>query len=155
MILSLGKSCVCLKRDWRSSNKKVLSEEIWFNNLCHSPKTHFKKTIKDNNSKEKPVDFKQYLIDEISKIFNLYEPLDIYNKILFELFNTEEDAEFFRDLGKLETSDIYIKLHNYQKLGVVNLIKILNDYNGALLADALGLGKTRTSLQSLTQLVEF
>lgn len=78
----------------------------WFEQLWHSPKAHLKKTIKDNNGKEKTVDFKQYLIDEISKIFKLYEPLDIYHKILFELFNTEEDAEFLIDLGKLETSEI-------------------------------------------------
>jgi ERCC4-related helicase len=118
----------------------------WFNNLWDSPKAHLKKTIKDNNGKEKTVNFKQYLIDEISKIFKIYEPLDIFHKILFELFNTEEDAEFLRDLGKLESSEIYKKLHKYQRLGAVNLIKILNDFNGALLADAVGLGKTWTTL---------
>jgi superfamily II DNA or RNA helicase len=118
----------------------------WFNNLWDSPKAHLKKTIIDTNGKEKSVDFKQYLIDEISKIFKLYEPIDIYHKILFELFNSDDDVDFLRDLGKLETSEIYKKLHVYQRLGAINLIKILNKYNGALLADAVGLGKTWTTL---------
>jgi ERCC4-related helicase len=118
----------------------------WFNNLWDSPKAHLKKTIIDANGKEKAVDFKQYLIDEISKIFKLYEPIDIYHKILYELFNTEEDSDFIKDIGKLENSVIFDKLHLYQKLGAVNLIKILDKYNGALLADAVGLGKTWTTL---------
>jgi SNF2 family DNA or RNA helicase len=37
---------------------------------------------------------------------------------------------------------IYRKLFSFQQTGVVNLIKILNKYNGAILADAVGLGKT-------------
>jgi len=120
--------------------------KLWFENLWNSEKAHFKKTIKDENGREKKVDFKQYLIDEISKIFKEYLPLDIYHKVLFELFDSEEDAEFLRELGRLETSEIYKALFNYQRLGAINLIKTLNKFNGALLADAVGLGKTWTTL---------
>ena len=118
----------------------------WFEELWNSDKAYLKKTIKDDNGKEKKVDFKQYLIDEISKIFKIYNPSDIYYKVLFELFDTEEDADFLREIGRLEESEIYKSLFNYQRLGAITLIKTLNKFNGALLADAVGLGKTWTTL---------
>jgi superfamily II DNA or RNA helicase len=120
--------------------------KTWFEDLWNKPQAHSIKTIKDDNNKEKKVDFKQYLIDEISKIFKVYEPLDIYHKILFELFNEEQDPDFQRDLGRLETSQIHKHLYPFQKNGVENLLKTLNKYNGAILADAVGLGKTWTTL---------
>lgn len=120
--------------------------KLWFENLWNSEKAHLKKTIKDEKGKEIKVDFKKYLIEEISKIFKSYLPIDIYQKVLFELFDTEEDAEFSREIGRLETSEIYKTLFNYQRLGAINLIKTLNKFDGALLADAVGLGKTWTTL---------
>jgi superfamily II DNA or RNA helicase len=119
----------------------------WFNNLWDSPKAHLKKTIIDSKGKEKHIDFKQYLIDEISKIFKLYEPIDIYHKILFELFNEDNDSpEIEKQLIKLEDTIIYNKLYDFQKGGVRSLIRMLNKYNGAILADAVGLGKTWSAL---------
>ena len=118
----------------------------WFEDLWKKDQASFYKKIIDENGKEKKVKFKEYLIDEISKIFKLYDPIDIYNKILFELFNIEEDEDFQKDLGKLESSKIYPKLYPFQQIGVVNLIKILNKNNGAILADAVGLGKTWSTL---------
>jgi superfamily II DNA or RNA helicase len=119
----------------------------WFEDLWHKPQASLIKTIKDENGIEHKVDFKQYLIDEISKIFKVYAPLDIYEKMLFELFKTpDKDENFAKDLGKLENSKVYHKLFEFQKLGVINLIKMLNTYNGAILADAVGLGKTWTAL---------
>ncbi len=118
----------------------------WFENLWNNDKASSTKTIIDQNGKLQKVDFKKYLINEISKIFKEYIPLDIYNKILYELFNIDEDPEFQKDLGKLETSVIYKKLYPFQQSGVINLIKILNKYNGSILADAVGLGKTWTTL---------
>lgn len=118
----------------------------WFEELWSSDKAYLKKTIKDDNGKEKKVDFKQYLIDEISKILKIYNPSDIYYKVLFELFDSEEDADFLREIGRLEESEIYKSLFNYQRLGAITLIKTLNKFNGALLADAVGLGKTWTTL---------
>jgi superfamily II DNA or RNA helicase len=120
--------------------------KTWFENLWNNDKASSTKTIIDQNGKLQKVDFKKYLIDEISKIFKEYIPLDIYNKILFELFNIDDDPEFQKDLGKLETSVVYKKLYPFQQSGVINLIKILNKYNGSILADAVGLGKTWTTL---------
>lgn len=123
----------------------------WFEDLWKKPQAHKEKTlISEDGSKEK-IDFKQYLINEIEKIFVQYSPREIYYKILFELFGSQildeqNDPEFNRQIGRLENSVIYNLLYEFQKKGVLSLIKMLQKYNGAILADAVGLGKTWTAL---------
>lgn len=119
----------------------------WFNDLWNRPQAHSKKTLIDENGKLSQKDFKQYLIDEISKLFEVYTPEQIYYKILFELFHKEQDnPEVEKQLIKLEDTIIYNKLYDFQKGGVKSLIRMLNKYNGAILADAVGLGKTWSAL---------
>jgi ERCC4-related helicase len=119
----------------------------WFNNLWDRPQAHSKKTLIDENGKLSQKDFKQYLIDEISKLFEVYSPEQIYYKILFELFHKEQDnPEVEKQLIKLEDTIVYNKLYDFQKGGVNSLIRMLNKYNGAILADAVGLGKTWSAL---------
>jgi len=109
------------------NNNQYKELREWFENLWKSPKAH---------------DFKQYLIKEISKIFEQYLPNDIYLKILAEM-NLETNIEIETTLGK---SKIYNALYDFQKAGVVSLVKMLEQNNGAILADAVGLGKTWTAL---------
>ncbi len=123
----------------------------WFNELWKKPQAHNNKFLKDENGKEYRVPFKQYLIDEIKKIFTEYTPRQLYYKILFELFGDElllekSNPEFNRQIGRLENTEIYNSLYEFQKKGVLSLIKMLQKYNGAILADAVGLGKTWTAL---------
>lgn len=98
----------------------------------------------------KQVDVKQFFIQEIEKIFRKYTPEEIYYKILFELFNADLDLdggiEHRQDMQLLQTSVIWKTLFNYQQKGVISLIKMLRKYNGAILADAVGLGKTFSAL---------
>lgn len=119
----------------------------WFNDLWNKPQAHSKKTLIDENGKLSKKDFKEYLIEEISKLFEVYSPEQIYYKILFELFHKEQDnAEVEKQLIKLEDTVVYNKLYDFQKGGVNSLIRMLNKYNGAILADAVGLGKTWSAL---------
>lgn len=119
----------------------------WFNDLWNRPQAHSKKTLIDENGKLSQKDFKQYLIDEISKLFEVYTPEQIYYKILFELFHKEQDnPEVEKQLIKLEDTVVFNKLYDFQKGGVNSLIRMLNKYNGAILADAVGLGKTWSAL---------
>lgn len=46
----------------------------------------------------------------------------------------------------MERTVIYQKLYDFQKKGVLSLIRMLQKYNGAVLADAVGLGKTWSAL---------
>ncbi len=123
----------------------------WFENLWVRPQAHKDKTIIYNDGTKTKVDFKEYLIHEIEKIFIKYTPREIYFKILFELFGLqlieqENDPDFSRQVGRLENSVIYNALYDFQKKGVLSLIRMLQKYNGAILADAVGLGKTWSAL---------
>lgn len=123
----------------------------WFDALWVRPQAHEKKTITDPEGKQTKVDFKVYLIGEIERIFIKYTPRDIYYKILFELFGQQyvdelEDPEFNRQVGRLENSVVYNTIYDFQKKGVLSLIRMLQRYNGAILADAVGLGKTWSAL---------
>ena len=119
----------------------------WFNDLWIKPQAHKEKTLINDVGKTYKVPFKQYLIDQISKLFVDYTPEQIFYKILYELFNKEEeDPEFKRDFGKLENTKIFEKLYPFQKTGVESLVKMLKKFNGAILADAVGLGKTWSAL---------
>lgn len=123
----------------------------WYDNLWTRPQAHMEKTIIHNDGTKTKVDFKEYLIQEIEKIFIKYTPREVYFKILFELFGSqlieqENDPDFSRQVGRLENSLIYNALYDFQKKGVLSLIRMLQKYNGAILADAVGLGKTWSAL---------
>ena len=132
-----------------NSQYKELVE--WFETLWHKPQAHDKKTILAKDGTSTKVDFKQYLIEAIAKIFIEYSPRDIYYKILFELFGNqileiENDPEFNRQVGRLENTAVFNALYDFQKKGVLSLIRMLQKYDGAILADAVGLGKTWSAL---------
>lgn len=97
------------------------------------------------------VDVKKHLIELITNLWKPWEPIDLYYKVLYELFKDDllafsTDAEFKREIAHLEETIIYKTLFPYQQKGVISLIKMLQKFNGALLADAVGLGKTWTAL---------
>jgi ERCC4-related helicase len=123
----------------------------WFEKLWYRKEAHPEKTIVHEDGSKSKLDFKLYLIQEIERIFKKYTPRDIYFKILFELFGSnileeENDPDFSRQVGRLENSVIYNTLYDFQKKGVLSLIRMLQKYNGAILADAVGLGKTWSAL---------
>ena len=96
------------------------------------------------------ISVKDYFIRMIEDYFKQYTPEEIYYKILYELFNADIDIEnsleHRQEMARLETSVIWNTLFSYQQKGVISLIKMLRNYNGAILADAVGLGKTFSAL---------
>lgn len=123
----------------------------WFNELWEKPQAHKFKTISKTDGKTEKIDFKEYLIQQIEQIFIKYTPKELYYKVLFELFGSQlmedqDNPDFNRQVGRLENSTVYNTLYDFQKKGVLSLIKMLQKYNGAILADAVGLGKTWTAL---------
>lgn len=120
----------------------------WFNELWDSASDTI--PVNRNKPKGERIPIKKYFIRQIDDFFRKYTPEEIYYKILFELFNSdiELDAsiEHRQDLSLLQTSTIWKTLFNYQQKGVISLIKMLRKYNGAILADAVGLGKTFSAL---------
>lgn len=123
----------------------------WFDSLWVRPQAHIEKTLVSPDGTNTKIDFKQYLINEIERIFIKYTPRELYYKVLFELFGnqlleTENDPDFNRQIGRLENSVVFNTLYEFQKKGVLSLIRMLQKYNGAILADAVGLGKTWSAL---------
>lgn len=135
----------------RGKNGNFSDLATWFDEIWHKPQAHSEKTIREANGKIRKVDFKKYLIDEILRIFIPYTPEVIYYKMLFELFGEQvladkENLDLSRKLGRLENTIIYKSLYEFQQKGVLSLIQMLQKYDGAILADAVGLGKTWSAL---------
>lgn len=108
-----------------------------------------KVTVKENGRNVKK-EVKQYFIDIIQNLYRDYTPRDIYYKILYELFNSDIEATFHDSTDKrivrLEETVIWNTLFDYQRKGVKSLIQMLTKHDGAILADAVGLGKTFSAL---------
>lgn len=118
----------------------------WFKALWSCPQAHDDKLVDGQK-----IPFKTYLINEIRRLFVTYTPKELYYKVLFELFGSQvmegaADPNFNRQIGRLENTIIYRDLYEFQRKGALSLIKMLQKYNGAILADAVGLGKTWTAL---------
>ena len=123
------------------------SARKWFRNLWNRKECkEYIRTLEDPKKL-----FKQYLIDRIQSLFVEYSPKDIYHKILFELYKDQLDDLVFdattkKEIKNLEQTGIWRTLFPFQKSGVMSLIRMLQKYNGAILADAVGLGKTFSAL---------
>lgn len=120
----------------------------WFEDIW---KTAKEKIQDPTNPTAGLISVKDYFIRMIEEYFRKYTPEEIYYKILYELFKADLDLdgssiEHQQDMSLLQTSEIWRTLFNYQQKGVISLIKMLRKYNGAILADAVGLGKTFSAL---------
>lgn len=122
----------------------------WFDDVWKYMAKEEVKAILDDRNKKETINVKEFFIRKIKEYYKKYTPEDIYYKILFELFNGDIDIdnsiEHRQDMSLLQTSVIWKTLFNYQQKGVISLIKMLRKYNGAILADAVGLGKTFSAL---------
>ena len=120
----------------------------WFEDIWDMAKDKIKDPEKSGSE---IISVKDYFIRMIEEYFRKYTPEEIYYKILYELFKADLELngtsiEHQQDMSLLQTSEIWRTLFNYQQKGVISLIKMLRKYNGAILADAVGLGKTFSAL---------
>jgi len=123
----------------------------WFEQLWNKEEANITKTIINEKGEKSRIPFKEYLINEIQKIVKVYTPRDLYYKVLWELFGAEtlleaNNPEFSREIGHLENTAIYETLYEFQRKGVISMIQMLQNHKGAILADAVGLGKTWSAL---------
>ncbi len=131
------------KHDYEDEFKKLKN---WFQDLWDNVAQY--RIQLPNKTK---VDVKEYIIDLIKDLYKEYTPHDLYYKVLYEMFKDDllefsGNEEFKREIAHLEETIIYRSLFHYQQKGVISIIKMLQKYNGAILADAVGLGKTWTAL---------
>ena len=128
-----------------------VSHRKWFDELWKDIKDYEFIPSDPENPKSEKIPVKQYFINLIADtILRKYTPEEIYYKILFEYFKSEidiESPEMKKDIDLLQNTVIYKDtLFDYQQKGVISLIQMLEKYNGAILADAVGLGKTFSAL---------
>ncbi len=129
------------------SDKNFSDLSDWFSNLWNRIAMERIHVIENGSKVVKTA--KQHFIDLISRLFHDYTPLEIYYKILFTLFidQIENSPLLAGQTGtRFADSEIFKTLFNYQKRGAISLVNMLTAYNGAILADAVGLGKTFTAL---------
>ncbi len=109
--------------------------------------SQFDKLWENGNEVE---DITNSIIDYLSSCYKENSPEFIYFIILYNIFK-----EFLQDLDEdympneatgFKDSLIWNKLYNFQKDGAVGIINKLEKYNGCILADSVGLGKTFTAL---------
>ena len=90
------------------------------------------------------------VIDNITAAYNENSPDFIYFVTLYNIFN-----EFLEDISEdvlpneatgFKESKIWNMLYNFQKDAALAIINKLEKYNGCILADSVGLGKTFTAL---------
>lgn len=102
------------------------------------------------NDKVKLQEVTDEVIDNITAAYNENSPDFIYFVTLYNIFN-----EFLEDVSEdnlpneatgFKESKIWSMLYNFQKDAVLAIISKLEKYNGCILADSVGLGKTFTAL---------
>lgn len=102
------------------------------------------------NDKNKLQDVTDIVIDNMTTVYNENSPESIYFLVLYHVF-----SEFLNDISTDELpneatgfkqSKIWNMLYDFQRDAVLAIINKLERYNGCILADSVGLGKTFTAL---------
>lgn len=99
---------------------------------------------------EKMQDVTAEVIDSITTVYRENPPEFIYYITLYHIFNAflddvSEDVLPNEKTGFMESA-IWQKLYRFQKDAALAIINKLEQYNGCILADSVGLGKTFTAL---------
>ena len=102
------------------------------------------------NDKDKLQDVTDVVLENITTAYNENSPELIYYITLYNVFN-----EFLEDVSEdvlpneatgFKNSKIWNMLYDFQKDAALAIINKLEKYNGCILADSVGLGKTFTAL---------
>ena len=94
-------------------------------------------------------DYKNELLKSLEFVYKEHSPEFLYYFTLNELFGYQLDSgveRFERDSEKFKKTEIWKSLFDFQKDCVVSAIQKLQKYNGCIIADSVGLGKTFEAL---------
>ena len=102
------------------------------------------------NDKDRLQDVTDVVLDNITTAYNENAPEFIYFMMLYNIF-----GEFLEDISEdylpneatgFKNSKIWEMLYDFQRDAALAIISKLEKYNGCILADSVGLGKTFTAL---------
>ncbi|MBF8984655.1 DEAD/DEAH box helicase family protein [Lutibacter sp. B2] len=102
------------------------------------------------SDEEKLEDVTDEIMEHISSVYKENSPEFMYFITLYNIFNSflEDIAEELlpNDATGFKNTEVWKRLYNFQKDAVVGSINKLEKYNGCILADSVGLGKTFSAL---------
>ena len=130
-----------------SSNKSEMNTYMKDTTSTQGMLNLFNKAWNDN---EKVKDVKKALLESLEVVYRENTSEFIYFVTLYNIFKdylsdlTEE--EIVKSKTGFKDSVVWNKLYNFQKDGVLGAIDKLEKYNGCILADSVGLGKTFEAL---------
>ena len=109
-------------------------------------KVWFDEIWSDKNS---VIDVKASVLEELRKIYTNHSPEFVYFKTLFEIFEflqsgTDELKDF--EESAVTQSVIWKTLFDFQKDGVKAAVQKMDMFDGCVIADSVGLGKTYSAL---------
>ena len=94
-------------------------------------------------------DFKDELLKTLAYVYKDHCPEFVYYFTLNEIFGNQLDygvERFELDNTRFKKTDIWNALFDFQKDAVLSAIQKINKYNGCIIADSVGLGKTFEAL---------
>ena len=102
------------------------------------------------NNPEFVVDVKEQILEQMKTIYKENTPEFIYFITLYSVFNDYLDELTEDKILKTRTgfkdTTIWNMLYKFQKDGVIGAIEKIEKFNGCIIADSVGLGKTFTAL---------
>ena len=119
------------------TEKNVINDfESFFNSIWNNPNL--------------VVDVKEALLEHITNLYKENAPELVYFVTLYHLFNEKltnmDDMAKIKEKTGIHNTKIWQMLYNFQQDAAVGAIKKLELYNGCIIADSVGLGKTFEAL---------
>ena len=118
-------------------NKESISDlKVWFDEIW-----------KDEKLVE---DVKDQVLLYLEQVYVNYAPEFIYYKTLFHVFDKflleQQETSLLAEKSQIVESQIWNSLFEFQKHGVIGAINKIQNHNGCIIADSVGLGKTFEAL---------
>ena len=102
------------------------------------------------NDSSAVADVKNYVLEHMETLYKENSPEFLYYVTLFNIFHDYLDEltedNIIRSGINFKSSVVWNKQYKFQKDGVMGIIDKIEKYNGCILADSVGLGKTFTAL---------
>ena len=129
------------------SDRQDMNQCVYGNMFSQSFLTMFEAIWDDEDLLE---DVKEEVLEQMKTMHKENPAEFIYFLSLYNIFSGNLDAldedKIIRKGNTLKESQIWNKLYKFQKDAVMGVIDKIENYNGCILADSVGLGKTFTAL---------
>ncbi len=140
--------------DFNSTGLGFINSKKMYMNSCMDEEDKIREMVKrfDEiwNDDDLVIEVKKEVLEQIETVYKENSPEFLYFITLYNIFkeyleNLTEDEIVKTKTGFKETN-IFKKLYKFQRDGVIGAIDKIEKYNGCIIADSVGLGKTFEAL---------